>query len=120
MVFISNDIPNHELDDTELLFQHKDFYSPVLGADISLVARNLRATAIISSLIKDQPVTGISEHHYLILETVLDILKADHINYFIISKTDLFRDLTLSIGSLPGPLRVFYYLLIDRAMFSIF
>lgn len=107
MVFLAEEIPNHELDDTELLFQHKDFYCPVLGFDKSLVARNLRATAIISSFVKDNLVPESSEHHTLILETVLDILKADHVNYFIISKSDLFRDITLSIGTLPSTLRVF-------------
>ena len=108
MVFLAKDIPNHELDDTELVFQQKDFYIPVLGADRSLVARNLRATAIISSFFKEKIFLESGAQYCLLLETLLDILKADHMNYFIISKSDLFRDIILSIGTLSSTLRVFF------------
>jgi hypothetical protein len=100
-------MPNYQLDDTELLFQHEGFHCPSLGSDRSMVVQNLKATAITSYILKEKVALESCEHGYLILENVLDILKADHANYFIMSKTDIFRDIMQSIGGLSSRLRVF-------------
>ena len=116
LVFLAKQIPNHQLDDTELLFQHKGFFPPALGSDRSLVVQNLKATAITSSIFKEKLVLESCRQGHLIFENLLDILKADHVNYFIMSKTDIFQDMAQLIGTFPRPLRVFL-LLIPRHMF---
>jgi len=112
LVFLAKQIPNHQLDDTELIFQHKDFFPPALPTDRSLVVQNLKATAITCCIFKEKLVLECKQGH-LIFENLLDILKADHVNYFIMSKTDIFQDMAQRIGTFPKPLRV-VLLLIHR------
>ena len=92
----------------------------MIGTDKSLLAKNLKAVAILPLLFKASSISESSKLQSLILETILDVLRSERINYFLIAKTELFSELFHDFTRMHVSLRVCIDLTNVRRIYLIF